>query len=284
MKEFGGTWTDDKIEIFVKYVKAYLEIMKTRFYWKLIYFDGFAGSGEIIKSEDDEQGLLEGMAIRILKIDNPRSFDMYYFVDKDQNNTKKLQSIVNNDFPHKKKSTFIVNEDCNKKLSDLAKFLQDPINKNYKVLAFIDPYGMQVNWSSLSELIGLPIDMWILVPTGIGVNRLLKKDSQISAVWLTKLQTFLGISKEEIMNHFYKEKEDNTLFGIDKRICKEHQAIEKAADLYKIQLNEIFKFVSEPFVMKNKKGSILFHFFMGSNNRIAQKIANDIIKPYFPNK
>jgi hypothetical protein len=143
---------------------------------------------------------------------------------------------------------------------------------------------MQVNWSSLSKLKGLPLDMWILVPTGIGVNRLLKKDSQISEVWLTKLQTFLGLSKEEIISHFYKEEEINTLFGIDKHICKEHQAIQKAADLYKIQLNEIFKFVSEPFVMRNKKGSILFHFFMGSNNRIAQKIANDIIKPYFPNK
>ena len=42
-------------------------------------------------------------------------------------------------------------------------------------LCFIDPYGMDLKWSSIEVLKGLGIDLWILVPTGIGVNRLLKK-------------------------------------------------------------------------------------------------------------
>ncbi|MBM3437135.1 MAG: three-Cys-motif partner protein TcmP [Bacteroidetes bacterium] len=281
MKEFGGNWTDIKIEIFIKYVKAYLEIMKDRKYWKLIYFDGFAGSGEIIKSEKSNFDLLEGMAKRILQIDGPRIFDMYYFVDTDEKNTEKLKAIIDNEFLDKKKIAHVVNGDCNIKLNDLAAFLVKPENKHYKVLAFIDPYGMQVNWSSLSKIQGLPVDMWILVPTGIGVNRLLKRNGQISDNWLRKLQLFLGLSEEEIISFFYKEEQINTLFGIDKKVCKENEAIEKAALLYKMQLEKIFKFVSDPYVMKNKTGSILFHFYMGSNNRVAQKIANEIIKPYF---
>ncbi len=123
--------------------------------------------------------------------------------------------------------------------------------------------------------------MWILVPTGIGINRLLKKDCQISEEWLHKLNSFLGLSEDEILSYFYSEVHENTLFGQEIKICKEDQAIEKAGNLYKEQLLSVFKHVSNPFLMRNKTGSILFHFFMASNNFTAQKIANDIIKPYY---
>lgn len=281
MKNFGGQWTFDKIEIFIKYVKAYLEIMKEHPYWKLIYFDGFAGSGEISQAENNELTLLEGMAKRILQINEPKSFDIYYFVDKSEDNTNKLNYIVEKDFAYKTQPIYVVNDDCNIKLVDLANFLHKPENKKHKVLAFIDPYGMQLKWESIQALKDLPIDMWILVPTGIGVNRLLKKDCQISDEWLLKLKSFLGLSETEILSYFYSEVKENTLFGQEVKICKEDQAIEKAGILYKKQLLTVFKFVSNPFLMKNKTGSILFHFFMASNNRTAQKIANDIIKPYY---
>ena len=47
MNEFGGNWTENKIEILVEYAQAYLTIMNsfaTQYKWKLLYFDGFAGS------------------------------------------------------------------------------------------------------------------------------------------------------------------------------------------------------------------------------------------------
>ncbi len=46
--EWGGRWTEEKLDAFEKYVNAYLTIMnsyKEKYDWKLIYFDGFAGSG-----------------------------------------------------------------------------------------------------------------------------------------------------------------------------------------------------------------------------------------------
>ena len=45
---WGGAWTEEKLDCFQKYVKAYLTIMNTyreQFQWKLVYFDGFAGCG-----------------------------------------------------------------------------------------------------------------------------------------------------------------------------------------------------------------------------------------------
>ena len=46
--QWGGSWTEEKLDAFTKYVNAYLTIMnknRDRYGWKLIYFDGFAGSG-----------------------------------------------------------------------------------------------------------------------------------------------------------------------------------------------------------------------------------------------
>ena len=63
---------------------------------------------------------------------------------------------------------------------DLANYLRHPKNKSYRTLAYIDPCGMQVEWRSIECLRGLLMDTWILVPTGLGVNRLLKNNLKFS--------------------------------------------------------------------------------------------------------
>ncbi len=138
---------------------------------------------------------------------------------------------------------------------------------------------MEVKWESIKALEGLPIDLWILVPTGLGVNRLLKNDGNISEAWLKKLNMFLGIDEAEIKKFFYTMITTQTLFGDDTRIKKEENAIEKAGALYKKRLKEIFKHVSNPFLLKNKTGTVMYHLYMASNNPTAEKIANSIIKP-----
>lgn len=281
MNEFGGDWTENKIEIIVEYAKAYLNIMNTyaaNYNWKLLYFDGFAGSGFIVKGKDENQKLIVGAAKRILEIEEPRSFDMFYFVEKDELNANHLEENTKNKFP--KKNIHIVKEDCNDKIKSMSQFLTSQNGKKYKVLAFIDPCGMQLNWNSLQTLQKLSVDVWILVPTGMGVNRLLKKDSNISDAWVSKLEVFLGMEKEDILKYFYRQKVSYTLFGEETVVSKEDRAIEKSAELYKERLSSLFSFVSEPYVLKNKANSVMFHFFMASNNKTAVKIANEIISKY----
>ncbi|MFT4024564.1 MAG: three-Cys-motif partner protein TcmP [Flavihumibacter sp.] len=281
MNQFGGNWTENKIEIIVEYAKAYLAIMNVhaaKNNWKLLYFDGFAGSGFIKNTNKENQKTIVGAAKRVLDITAPRSFDEYYFVEKDVANADSLKDNTQQAFPDKK--IHIANTDCNEKILSMSRFLLSDKGKNYKVLAFIDPCGMQLNWHSLEALQQRSVDVWVLVPTGMGVNRLLKKDSKISDAWVAKLETFLGMTKEEILAYFYKEKVSHTLFGEELSTSKEEKAVEKSALLYKERLAELFKFVSEPYVLKNKSNAVLFHFFMASNNQSAVKIANDIIKKF----
>lgn len=277
MNQFGGNWTEQKIEMVVAYAQAYLTIMNKYPMFKPLYFDGFAGSGDIYKDDEVDLDIIKGTAIRILEINEPKSFDTYYFVEKDELNKKELEKTIENSFPDK--TTHVVSEDCNKKLISMAMYLKR--NKNYRVLAFIDPYGMSVDWASIEALKGLGIDLWILVPTGMGINRLLKNDGKISDAWIEKLKRFLGLSKDEILNHFYKEAKRLTLFGEETVFEKEKNAIQKAGILYSERLKTVFAFVSESFVMKNSTNSIMYHFMMATNNATALKIANDVIKPKY---
>lgn len=140
---------------------------------------------------------------------------------------------------------------------------------------------MAVNWNSIEALKGLGVDLWILVPTGLGVNRLLKNNGDISESWFVKLETFLGMSKDEIRSHFYKKQMNQTLFGTEINVEKERDSITKIGELYKSRLKNVFTYVSESFIMRNKNNSIMYHFMMATNNPVALKIANDVIKPKY---
>ena len=275
MNQFGGNWTEAKMEIVVSYAKAYLTIMNKQSWAKTLYFDGFAGSGLIGSDNFDE--LKKGTALRILDITDPRPFDIYYFVELDDNYKNALEANINTNYFGK--NVHVVNDDCNNKLIKMSDFLRK--NNNFRALVFIDPYGMTVNWKSIESLKGLGIDLWILVPTGLGVNRLLKKNGEITSAWVNKLEKFLGINEAEIIDHFYKKQTVTTLFGEETYIEKEKNAIYKIGELYKKRLNELFKYVSDSFIMRNTNNSIMYHFMMATNNTNALKIANDVIKPKY---
>src|ERR1051325_1341028 len=165
---------------------------------------------------------------------------MYYFVEKKKNLAKSLEEKIKSLFPDKE--IYVQAKDCNQKLKDLAFFLRSTKGKDYKVLGFIDPKGMQLEWSSLEVLKGLKIDLWILNPTS-GANRLLVKNKEIDPSWLNRLKLFLGMDEKNIIEHFYKKQP--TLFGDD--LIKANDPINKLHELYASRIaGNIFKYVSDP--------------------------------------
>jgi hypothetical protein len=68
----------------------------------------------------------------------------------------------------------------------------------YAALIFLDPFGMQINWDSIASLKETRSDIWILVPTGVIVNRLLDKKGNLKSI--DKLESFFGLSGEEVNN------------------------------------------------------------------------------------
>jgi len=270
--EFGGLWTETKIEILEKYASAYLRIMnKQNFH--LTYFDGFAGSGEIKIGNEEEFKIIEGAAQKIVGIAIPRSFDIYYFVEKDEEKKRLLEFALKTKRPTN--NIFVVAEDCNNVLKRLASYLSE--NSFRKALVFLDPFGMNLDWSSIELLKGLGVDLWILSPTGVGANRLLKRDLNISEAWWQRLEKFFGINREIIKNSIYEEKTITDLFGSRKIVTKSTQANEKLFKIYSEKLNTIFNLISNPYIIVNRNNSLMYHFFCASNNASAIKIANDLV-------
>lgn len=281
--EWGGPWTEKKLQAFTKYVWSYLTIMKRHPYWKTIYFDGFAGSGSREKQDTsplwkqlsislEEEETYQGAAERILGIEG-LGFDFYYFIDKKEESLLKLENKLRERFSHK--TMFFRPGDANLQLRNLAGAMK---KKEYAALVFLDPFGMQINWDSIDELKGTRTDIWILVPTGVIVNRLLDKAGKLE--FSDKLVSFFGLPIEQIKSHFYEEKVVHTLFGEEETInVKLTRPIEKIAKLYATRMKTIWQYVTEePLVLKNRTGSPIFHFVFASNNPNAKKIAKQIIQ------
>ena len=289
---WGGQWTEDKLDAFEKYVNAYLTIMnpnREKYHWKLIYFDGFAGSGsrnEVKKEPDSEllQDLFrdcsieekeldtyKGAAERVLSIAQ-QGFDFYYFVDKDKESSLKLHELL---APFENDKTLVYrNSDANKQVELLAKAMRE--DTSLAALVLLDPFGMQVDWKSIELLKGTRTDLWILIPTGVIVNRLLDRKAELTH--MDKLTSFFGKDESFLKDYFYKKKTVDTLFGEKEIIEKVKKPIEKIAELYIEQLKTIFEYVTEkPLVLYNSRKTPIFHFACASNNSTAIKIASQII-------
>lgn len=141
---------------------------------------------------------------------------------------------------------------------------------------FIDPFGMQVNWSSIASLKGTRSDIWILIPSGVIVNRLLPKTGKIKNK--EKLEDFFGLSIEQLRDIFYHKDKGTSLFGeIYDETSKLHNPIERIVELYSQQMKTIWKYASQPLILKNSKNAPIFHFVFASNNKTAMNIASQII-------
>lgn len=294
-RSWGGSWTEQKLDTFESYVRAYLTIMnayRDKFHWKLIYFDGFAGSGTRTAEErkEDEKKALElfgdenietrelsvyqGAAERVIRLEEQmRGFDFYYFIDKEEENCTRLELKLSQ-YPTKGVRQFRPGD-----ANTQARMLADALKRDsrLKALCFLDPFGMSIDWDTIEALSGKSIDLWILIPSGVIVNRLIKKDGEL--MYPDKLEHFFGISEKDIKNWFYTHKEETDMFGETiEWYEKKDNPIQLISELYCERLGELFPFVTpEPLVMKNNHNVPIFHFVCASFNQTAVKIAQQII-------
>ena len=75
---------------------------------------------------------------------------------------------------------------------------------------------MQVEWKTIEAIAETKaIDLWLLFPLGIGVNRMLTKSGEIPEAWRQRLDLLLGT--ENWYDEFYRVESTPTLFGDARR-------------------------------------------------------------------
>ncbi len=284
---WGGSWTELKLDAFENYVNAYLTIMsaqKQKFSgWPTtIYFDGFAGSGERFSTIEEEKDLFsdyfikedlelyKGSAVRVLSLN--QKFDHYYFVDNNKKAIDKLKQKLSNSNLIRINCNFIT-DNVNNQLINLSKIL----NSQNAALVLLDPFGMQIDWSSIEILKDKRVDLWILIPSGVIINRFLDRKGKLN--FSNKLQSYFGLSEDKIRERFYETEKVDTLFGSGDEIKKTNDSVSNIAELYIEKLSNIWNHVSQkPLQLFNTKNVPIYHFVFASNNKTALKVADQIIE------
>jgi three-Cys-motif partner protein len=257
-------------------------------YFTPIYVDAFAGSGYCaIKqesrnknmfpefSEEETIRFLKGSARIALEISPP--FSKYVFIEQDIGYQKELENLKK-DFSSLASKIEILPGDANKHLKTLCE--QTDWRKTRAVF-FLDPYGMEVEWSTIRSIAETQsVDLWILFPLDVGVNRLLTKKHPPKDIWAKRLSLFFGTDSWK--DEFYPRRTEPTLFG-------EKEVQQKEADWNKIEhyfikrLKAIFVNVAiNPLVLRNSKNVPIFLLCFAASNpygtvaatavRIAQHI------------
>ena len=287
-QQFGGDWTAEKLERVRKYLVAYAKIMRSQDF-RFAYIDAFAGTGYNTPrakkedgtllfpelADDDAASFLDGSARIALKVD-PR-FTKYIFIEKDPERFDELGKLKD-EFPALASDVVLINADANAYLRDLCE--NRKWSRNRAVL-FLDPFGMQVTWETMQAIAKTKaIDLWILFPLGIGVNRLLRRDAKISEAWQRRLDDFFGTPAWR--GAFYETKTEEGLFGNEAKT-------EKVADFDSIsrffveRLKSIFPGVAKnPRALLNSANTPLYLLCFAAGNergaKTAVKIAQDILK------
>lgn len=286
-QSFGGDWTEEKLKRVKKYLAAYTTIMSNKPF-RTAYIDAFAGTGyrqlkyeqkpselmfpELVEKET--QKFLLGSA-RIALETEPR-FDKYIFIEQAEASYHQLQKLKTA-FPQLAGDISTVNDDCNAYLSNLC------LKKNWRnsrAVLFLDPYGMQVEWTTIEAIAHTKaIDLWLLFPLGVAVNRFLRRDGQIDDVLRKKLDVLFGTTSW--FDAFYRTNTDRTLFGEESKLRKVVNLAE-IGDFFVTRLKSIFPGVADvPLPLYNSRNNPLYLLcFAAGNSRaatLAVKIAQDIL-------
>lgn len=286
---FGGSWTQQKLEILSNYLRAYRTIFEKNErarYFQVTYVDAFAGTGVIPRAEiegtlaefipgfaEAEEEFRKGSVRRALEVDPP--FHRYIFVEKDRAKCGEL-SALQREFSSRK--IVVINDDAN---VALLKWCKEMDTRHQRAVVFLDPFGASVEWRTIEAIAKTQaVDLWILFPYA-AVNRMLTRGRKPSQSWCKKLTRVFGTTEWE--KEFYSSGFTSSLLDPDQEV----EFVYKTADRNSVvqffaqRLQTIFPEVTKPGLLCNSKSLLFVFFFAASNKKGVKtgiKIANDLLR------
>lgn len=301
-RTFGGDWTEKKLEALAKYLEAYLTIMhrnRAAQMFSITYLDGFAGSGrryvnriptdnltldDLEEIRPDAEGLTseelvryyEGSAIRALRAGKHGGFHKYIFIETAPDAIQELEQLRSN-FPDK--DIEIVNRDANDYICQWC----GEMTPYSRAVVFLDPFGLQVKWTTIEAIAQTrKIDMWLLIPLGQAIMRMLPKGHKPSEAFTARLTEVLGT--EEWLQRFYTQTGQGALFEDASEDVQRIANVEQVAKFIVERLLTIFPedgVLKKPLILHNSKRNPIYMLCFAASNprgaKTAVKIAGDIV-------
>ena len=290
--QFGGPWTEEKLSRLRKYLAAYMAIFSNNPRAKLlktIYVDAFAGTGfrrEIsaeapegdllfdVSLDSDAEALRKGSAQVALET-NP-AFSEYVFIEHNEEHAKTL-SDLRGCFPSIASRIKIIHEDAN---VYLLEWCRETDWTKTRAVVFLDPYGMQVEWATIEAMAKTKgVDLWVLFPLGVGVNRLLMRQRPPEGSWADRLTRIFGT--DDWRQIFYHESNQRNLFSGTADLIKDAD-FATISKFWVGRLNSVFPGVARnPLPLRNSRNVPIYLLSFAAANprgaKTAVKIAQDIL-------
>ena len=276
--EFGGGWTEQKLEILSRYLKEYTKVFRNRPGFSLTYVDAFAGSGSyrtrdasLADSYGDFDEFRRGSASIALEIDN-RPFDRLLYIERNAEFARSLQAIkADNPEPR----IDVVNGDANKVLPQFCA----EMSEYDRAVVFLDPFKTSVDWSTVEAIArSEKIDCWILFPL-MALTRMMNKNKRPKASLVRQLDRVFG-GRSYWEDQLYRPALQQLLFSDGELVSREPQ--DRIAEVYRDRLDGVFEAVAPTRrQLTNSHNSKLFEFIFAASNRVgagpAIRIADHIL-------
>lgn len=281
-----GPWAKAKLDALRQYLNFYTTVLKKQGHWLhgTIFVDAFAGPGlsrvrtkqkaanppglfgPHPRPDTAEIEFLKGSPRVALEVANP--FTSYLFIDRDPERIAELTALKA-DYASKRSVT-IHEGDAN---LALQQWLSTNIDwRHHRAVVFLDPFGMQVPWSTVEMLSKTrAIEVIINFPLGMAIQRLLTKSGDIPLGWQISLDTFFG--SPDWRRLAYVESSD--LFG--RTISKAERSGEKLLGWYRARLRSAFGHVSTARLIRNTRGNPLYYLIWAGPHRKGLKGAEYIL-------
>ena len=279
--QFGGPWTEQKLKALHAYLVEYQKIFKRNpkaRYYKTIYVDAFAGTGERDTGEDESQAELFGYDEDIRKYQEgsvkialslKETFDRYVFLDKKKSHVARLRQLVRSEFPELDSRCVIERAEANEWL---RRWCASEDWKRHRAVVFLDPYGMSVEWATLQAIAKTKsIDLWVLFPLGIGPTRVLPANALPEDRWAMRLTKLFG-TKEWV--RFYRHEPKPDLFNAQEKTWNRDASVHHILQFFLERMAGVFAGVTEqPLILTNSKNSPMYALCFAAGNERGAKTA-----------
>lgn len=278
MASFGGAWTEQKLEILMRYLDAYTTALKDQPF-QLMYVDAFAGEGSwrprseyTSETYADFQALRDGSPRIALQIQD-KPFDRLVFVEKDADRYEKLTDLQQR---YPSRNIEIFNHDANVVIPTLC----ENLGSHDRAVVFLDPYATQVSWSIVDKLADTQkVDCWILFPL-MAIARMMPRQGEPSNALANQLDRIFG-GREHWRNLYQPSRQ---LSMLESALEQERApGSEQIADAYRNRLESVFASVAPTRrTFHNSNNSPMFDLIFAASNPIgapvAIRIANHILQ------
>lgn len=284
--EFGGQHTELKLSIVESYLNAYTKALRKKFD-QLWYIDAFAGTGtRTVRVEGRDGGIFEAPVAEHIEqrrgsaqiaIDVRPSFNRMVFIDSNPRYCSALRELAAR---HSDRKIVVIEDEANRSIRNAVG--QGDWGSTRAVL-FLDPYGMEVEWSTL-EVVAMTqaIDVWFLFPLAGLYRQATRNLSDIDVHKRAALKRMFGSDAWEA--ELYPEDVSTDLFGATSSERRRLASVAGLEAYVKMRLETIFAKVLKPLPLPVDKKPQRFSLFLCISNRdpraigLATRIGDHILK------